>query len=111
MVGRHRLMCGDATSEEDVATLILAVNKGLKKGELSDVDMQYLRTGALMQTILSLPEDERLKEKREVTSEEVINKIKVLNNIEDQETKAARIADMLISKYGKESQVIKMLNL
>lgn len=29
----------------------------------------------------------------------------------EDETKAARIADMLISKYGKESQVIKMLNL
>lgn len=69
--------------------LILAVNEGLKKGELSDMDMQYLRTGALMQIVLSLPEDERLKEKREITSEEVISKINVLNNIEDQYTKDA----------------------
>ena len=29
----------------------------------------------------------------------------------EDETKAAQIADMLISKYGKESQVIKKLNL
>ena len=80
--------------------LILAINEGLKKGELSDMDMQYLRTGALMQTILSLPEDERLKEKREVTSEEVINKIKVLNNIEDQEIKDACFTNPRFLNYA-----------